>query len=133
VTLEGKPLKKVSYALPHGAGIVSTTPEDLVRFWHGLLTGRLVSPSSVRTMCTDMFPVFGEEETHYGRGIMTYDVPGSGLIIGYGGRINGFRSVVGYLVDDGVYVTVLANDDAPVEAALHVLVRTVRAWRSRKG
>ena len=126
----GKPLKKVSYALPHGAGVVSSTPDDLVRFWHALLTGQIVSRGNVELMCSDMFPMFGNEESFYGRGIMTYDVPGPGLIIGHGGGIRGFRSVVGYVVDDRVYVAVMANSDAPVEAALWKMVRTVRAFRA---
>jgi D-alanyl-D-alanine carboxypeptidase len=71
-------------------------------------------------------------QSFYGLGVQVYDVPdGPGLMLGHSGGITGFTSIVAYVGADDIYVSVTLNDqDAPAEAGLWRLIRTVREFRA---
>nr|WP_249384140.1 serine hydrolase domain-containing protein [Chitinivorax sp. B] len=119
------------YATPFAAGGLASTAEDLVTFWHALLSGQIVSSATVRTMFTDLAPMDAGGQIFYGRGVQLYDVQqGPGLMLGHSGGITGFASVVAYVVADDMYVSVVFNDQTiPAEAGLWAVVRAVRASR----
>lgn len=128
----GKPVDVPDhYATPFAAGGLASTAEDLVTFWHALLSGRLVSPTAVRAMFTDLAPMDQGGQTFYGCGVQLYDIPqGPGLMLGHSGGITGFTSIVAYLPAEDMYVSVIFNDQkVPAEAGLWAVVRAVRAAR----
>jgi D-alanyl-D-alanine carboxypeptidase len=128
----GKPVEVAdNYATPFAAGGLASTAEDLVTFWHALLSGRLVSPATVRAMFTDLAPMDQGGQMFYGRGVQLYDIPqGPGLMLGHSGGITGFTSIVAYVADDDLFVSVIFNDQkTPAEAGLWAVVRAVRAAR----
>ena len=130
--IAGKPVDVPDhYATPFAAGGLASTAEDLVTFWHALLSGQLVSPATVRAMFTDLAPMDQGAQTFYGRGVQLYDIPqGPGLMLGHSGGISGFTSIVAYVADDDMFVSVIFNDQkAPAEAGLWAVVRAVRAQR----
>jgi CubicO group peptidase (beta-lactamase class C family) len=75
----------ISQAL--GAGAMTSTPADLVRFIHALFSGKLISENSLTKMKTI--------KDHFGMGIiqMPFD---NKTGFGHTGGIDGFRSVYGY-------------------------------------
>jgi CubicO group peptidase (beta-lactamase class C family) len=79
------PELNVSQAL--GAGAMTSTPTDLVKFIHALFSGKLISENSLTKMQTI--------KDHYGIGLIQmpfYDKTG----FGHTGGIDGFRSVFTY-------------------------------------
>lgn len=121
------------YATAFAAGGLASTAEDLVTFWHALLSGRVVSAAAVQGMFTDLAPMDGTGRMFYGRGVQLYDIPqGPGLLLGHSGGIHGFTSVVAYSVADDLYVSVVFSDQAvSAEAGLWTVLRAVR--EARKG
>jgi len=70
-----------------GAGAITSTPTDLVKFSHALFSGKLISENSLMKMQTI--------KDHYGIGLIQmpfYDKTG----FGHTGGIDGFRSVFAY-------------------------------------
>lgn len=130
----GKPVEVADdYATPFAAGGLASTAEDLVTFWHAFLSGQLVSPATVRDMFTDLAPMDQGSQMFYGRGVQLYDIPkGPGLMLGHSGGITGFTSIVAYLADDDLFVSVIFNDQkTPAEAGLWAVARAVRAARQK--
>ncbi|MEZ5317369.1 MAG: serine hydrolase domain-containing protein [Vicinamibacterales bacterium] len=123
------------YGTAWAAGGLATTAVDLVRFWHALLSGRVLPAPIVRAMFTAMSRMVPDGQMFYGRGVQLYDVPGGpGLMFGHSGGIAGFTSVTAYVAADDLYVAVLFNDkDVPAEAGLWALVRAVREYRASTG
>lgn len=119
------------YTTAFAAGGLASTAEDLVTYWHALLSGQVVSPTTVQNMFTDLAPMDARGETFYGQGVMLYDIPqGPGLMLGHSGGITGFTSVVAYVVKDDLYVSVVFSDKTvPAEAGLWAIVRAIRAVR----
>lgn len=122
------------YATPYAAGALASTGDDLVRFWHALLAGRVLPEASVHRMFTAMPAMLGPyagSNSFYGMGVQLYDVPdGPGLMLGHSGGIEGFTSVVAYVPADDVYIAVSFNEKSvPAEAGLWALLRALRAYR----
>ena len=120
------------YATAFAAGGIASTAEDIVRFWHALLAGRLVADDHLNAMFSRLAPMEPSGRMFYGMGVQLYDVaPGPGLMLGHSGGITGFTGVVAYLPEDQLYVAVLFNDkDVSAEAGLWLLVRTIREHRA---
>ena len=122
------------YATPYAAGALASTAGDLVRFWHALLSGKVLPDDTVHRMFTRMPAMLGPYaggNSSYGMGVQLYDVPdGPGLMLGHSGGIEGFTTVVAYVPADDLYVAVSFNEkNVPAEAGLWALVRAVRAYR----
>jgi|DewCreStandDraft_5_1066085.scaffolds.fasta_scaffold00029_124 CubicO group peptidase (beta-lactamase class C family) len=108
-TWQGDALINAAYidmTIPHAAGALYSTVEDLYLWDQALYTERLVSKTSLEKMFTpfkDDYAYGWIVTTHLGR-----------KVIGHGGRINGFSTFLARYPDDKVLVVVLSNlESAP--------------------
>ncbi len=113
--------KYVNYANPGGAGIIATTPHDLIRFFHALLQGALIDSASLDAMTSGMYPM-GTGITWYGRGMIYMESP-LGPMLYFSGRVPGFGAMVGYLIESKTYVSVMVNDQTQVDPCWYALLR----------
>jgi D-alanyl-D-alanine carboxypeptidase len=134
---KGQPTSdRVHYGTPHGAGLLASTSEDLVRTLHGLLAGRLVSAPRVRAMLTPLLPMDVTNLQFYGRGLMRTSTPpvptatraGASAapqvtFYGHHGGIVGFRAFVAVVPASRVYVAAMINDDVSAEAVVFKLLQ----------
>ena len=97
--------------VPHGAGGLYSTTEDLLRWTQGLFGGRLLSAASLEKMTTAY-------KGDYAFGVGVTNVGGRKLI-SHGGGIEGFNTQLNYYPDSKITVAVLANvnGQAPVQLA----------------
>jgi D-alanyl-D-alanine carboxypeptidase len=114
------------YTGPAQAGMIASTPKDIIIFFQALMSGQLLSPQSVQEMFTDMmkFPDT-QVPTFYGKGIMALpDVPPSefpsDLFIEHngGGPDMGFFCFPVYVPKSNVFVCVMTNDSNDNAAAI---------------
>lgn len=128
------------YLTPWAAGGLVATSADLVRFWHAFLSGRVVPDSAVRSAFTGMYPMGAQfpapprTRLYYGRGVQFTDAPGGaegpGPLLEHSGGIRGFNAIVAWAADDGVFISVMANDrQVPAAAGLWRLLQVVRRHR----
>jgi D-alanyl-D-alanine carboxypeptidase len=135
---KGQPASdRIHYGTPHGAGLLASTSEDLVRMLHGVLGGRLVPVPRVRAMLTPLLPMDATNLQFYGRGLMrTLTPPGSGVgantgpasqvtFYGHHGGIIGFRAFVAVIPASRVYIAAMINDDVSAEAVVFKLLQVV--------
>ena len=106
------PANRIHMSVPHGAGALLGTVEDLARWAQALHHGRVVSPASYALMIAPTRLADGRTE-NYGFGIGTADVRGR-RAIGHNGGIFGFSTDSLYLPDQDIFVAVFANSDEPV-------------------
>ncbi|HMM10961.1 MAG TPA: serine hydrolase [Bacteroidales bacterium] len=95
-----KPEPFTHMSVPGGAGHMYSTAEELLRFYHALFSGKLISAAALKQMTTltDMF----------GMGLFAmpfYEHQG----LGHTGGIDGFRTVAIYFPDEKVGVSVCSN------------------------
>ncbi|MBN8249263.1 MAG: beta-lactamase family protein, partial [Verrucomicrobia bacterium] len=129
----GEQQRRTSVSTPYAAGAVVSSAEDLVRFWHGLLCGRLLKTATVRDQFQRLYPMFGGG-TFYGRGVMLYDVPGQSGVrawLGHSGGAPGTKALVAYAMDSGAFIAVLLNADGSAEATAHLLLSTLQGAGSK--
>ena len=82
-------------------GIIST-PEDLTKFIYKLFKGNLVSPASLELMKT-------LKDTY---GMALYRFPfGERKFYGHGGKIEGFKSTMGYYEKDDLTISLIVNGE----------------------
>ncbi len=140
---KGQPTSdRIHYGTPHGAGLLASTSEDLVRMLHGLLAGRLVPAPRVRAMLTPLLPMDATNLQFYGRGLMRTSTPpasaptatatgtGAGAsaapqvtFYGHHGGIVGFRAFVAVVLASRVYIAAMINDDVSAEAVVFKLLQ----------
>ena len=117
---------------PFAAGPIVASADDMVRFWHGLLGGRLLKPETVRGQFQRLYPMF-DRGTFYGRGVMLYDVgdskTGRFIWLGHSGGAPGIKAVVAYAVETGAYVAVALNNNGSAEATANLLLKALSAPR----
>ncbi len=111
----------------YSAGSVVSSAEDMLRFWHALLTAKLVSLENTSRMFEELYPMFGSG-TYYGRGVMLYELPGEekGQIkkwLGHSGGTRGAKAVVAYSAHDRAFVAVALSGDGSAEAAANLLLK----------
>ena len=121
------------YATPYAAGGMASNAEDLVKFWQALMAGGVVADNQLKSMYTLLHPMDQSGQMFYGMGVQSYDaIPGPGLMLGHSGSITGFSSMVSYIPQDHIYISVIFNDkEISAAAGLWSLVQTVRAYRSK--
>jgi CubicO group peptidase (beta-lactamase class C family) len=88
-------------SIPHAAGALYSTTEDLLRWEQGLFGGKLISPASLAKMIT---PYKGD----YALGVAV-QTAGGRKVIQHGGGIDGFNTFLAYYPDTRLTVAVLAN------------------------
>jgi len=94
------PDTETDMSIPGGAGVLVSTPTDLVTFMNALFTGKLVSEKSLAQMKTI--------HDGYGMNFFPYNFYGD-LGYGHNGGIDGFQSQAVYYPTDGIAVAYLAN------------------------
>lgn len=100
----------VSMTIPHAAGALYSTTEDLLRWQRGLYGNKLLSADAVRKMTTPF-------KSNYGFGL---GIPeGKRRTYQHGGGIEGFNTQLNYYPESGTTVVALANlnGTAPTEIA----------------
>jgi CubicO group peptidase (beta-lactamase class C family) len=95
----------IHMTIPHAAGALYSTTEDLVRWQHGLFGGKLIQPGSLEKMITPF-------KRDYALGVVVSTVKGHKKIE-HGGGIDGFNTQLAYYPDDKLIVAVLANLNGP--------------------
>jgi len=93
----------IDMTIPHGAGALYSTVEDLYQWEQALFGGKLLQPKSLAAMTT---PV--KNDYAYGLGV---NQQFNRKAISHGGGINGFSTFLVYYPDDKVAVAVLRNFD----------------------
>ncbi len=118
----GKVLADIDYGVPFSAGSLGSTPTDLVRLLHALLSGEVLDTTHLLEMASVFRPLEGfDAGTLYGKALMLRDSP-LGALVWHGGSIDGFRTFVGYAVKLRVFVAVTFNDELPAEAGAFLLL-----------
>jgi len=92
------------------AGELAMTAHDLALWDESLIAETILKPESYKQMFTEVKLKDGKG-THYGLGVEVRDRDGH-RSIEHGGEVSGFVSDNEVLVDDGVAVVVLTNQDA---------------------
>jgi CubicO group peptidase (beta-lactamase class C family) len=92
------------------AGELAMTAHDLALWDESLIARSLLSPESYKKMFTEVKLNDGKS-THYGLGVFVRDQSGHTLIE-HSGEVSGFVSDNAVLVDEGVAIAVLTNQDA---------------------
>jgi CubicO group peptidase (beta-lactamase class C family) len=95
----------IDMTVPHAAGALYSTTEDLLRWNQGLFGGKLLSAGSLQKMTT---PFKGD----YGYGLIVRTTNGRKLI-SHGGGIEGFNTFLSYEPADQLTAVALANINGP--------------------
>ena len=101
----------VHMSVPHAAGALYSTTEDLLRWEQGLFGGTLISAASLAKMTTPF-------KSDYALGVVVQTASGR-RVIQHGGGIDGFNTFLAYYPDTKVTVAVLGNlnGQAPTQIA----------------
>jgi len=102
------PMQPMSMTLPHAAGSLVSTADDLLTWNRALHEGRVLKSETYRRMVT---PVGKAEAAGYGFGLYA-DTVRSSPALWHGGHIFGFTAVLLYLPGPDITVVVLENDDS---------------------
>ena len=95
----------IHMSIPHAAGALYSTTEDLLKWQQALYAGRVVSAASLQKMTT---PFKGD----YAFGLVVRTVNGR-KIIAHGGGIEGFNTSLSYSPDEKLTIVVLSNINGP--------------------
>ncbi len=96
-----------STSQPFAAGALVSTAGDLLKFGHGLASGKLLKPETHRKMVT-RGKLKNGNEIPYGYGCFIGKAGGR-PVIRHGGGIPGFASEFAHYPDSGITIAVLAN------------------------
>jgi CubicO group peptidase (beta-lactamase class C family) len=101
----------IHMSIPHAAGALYSTTDDLLRWQRGLFGGTVLKEDSLKKMTTPVLNQYG-----YGVGVRTVKGRRS---IEHGGGIEGFNTFLAYYPETRLTVVVLANlnGNAPQEMA----------------
>ncbi len=102
------PAKVISMTIPHAAGALLSTVDDLLKWNRALHEGRLLRNDSYTQMTT---PIGKAREAHYGFGIELATVQGRPML-DHSGGIFGFSSMLEYVPGPDISVVVLQNNDS---------------------
>lgn len=110
---EGKiaPAQTIHMSVPHAAGALIGSVEDLAKWNAALHHGKIIPPAlCARMIAPTVLP--GGKSEQYGYGIAPRELRGH-KAIGHGGGIFGFSTDSIYLPKEDVFVAVFANSDSP--------------------
>lgn len=102
---DGKLAPYLDMSLPHAAGSLYSTVDDLSRWFDALEAGKVVSKANYAKMSTAYLG-------GYGYGLKMQKIEGH-EVVGHGGGINGFNTSLLRAPADGLTVVVLANQAGP--------------------
>jgi len=100
----------IHMSIPHAAGALYSTTEDLLRWEQGLFGGKVVSAESLEKMATAF-------KNDYALGVTVQTTSGR-KVVQHGGGIEGFNTFLSYYPDDKLTVAVLANINGPTPGAI---------------
>ena len=95
----------IHMSVPHGAGALYSTTEDLLKWEQGLFGGKVLKPSSLEKMTTPF-------KNNYAFGLQVETVNGRKMI-SHGGGIEGFNTELEYYPGEKLTVVVLRNVNLP--------------------
>jgi len=95
----------IHMSIPHAAGALYSTTEDLLRWTQALFGGKLLSPASLEKMTTPF-------KNDYAFGLEVRTSNGR-RVINHGGGIEGFNTMLAYHPDTKLTIAVLANLNGP--------------------
>jgi CubicO group peptidase (beta-lactamase class C family) len=95
----------IHMTVPHAAGALYSTTEDLLRWTQGLYAGKLLSPASLQKMTTPF-------KSDYAFGLVVRTVNGR-RVFDHDGGIEGFNTTLTYYPDTRLTIAVLANLNGP--------------------
>ena len=95
----------IHMSIPHAAGALYSTTEDLLKWQQALNGARVVSAASLQKMTT---PFKGD----YAFGLVVRTVNGRKMIA-HGGGIEGFNTAMSYFPDEKLSIVVLSNINGP--------------------
>jgi D-alanyl-D-alanine carboxypeptidase len=105
------PARKIHMSVPHAAGALIGSVEDLAKWSHALHHGKVIPPELYGKMITPTSLPDGKTED-YGFGLAQDDVRGR-KAIRHGGGIFGFSTEAVYIPDQDLFVAVFTNSDDP--------------------
>jgi CubicO group peptidase (beta-lactamase class C family) len=91
----------IHMSIPHGAGALYSTTEDLLKWEQGLFGGKLLKAASLQKMTTPF-------KSNYAFGLQVETVGGR-KVMEHGGGIEGFNTELAYYPEDKLTVVVLGN------------------------
>ena len=101
----------IDMSVPHAAGGLVGSVEDLAKWARALHHGRVVTPALYQEMIRRT-PLPDGSENPYGMGLTNADARGRAGI-GHGGNINGFATDSLYLPAEDLFIAVFANSETP--------------------
>ena len=107
----------IHMSVPHAAGALYSTTEDLLRWEQGLFGGKVVSAASLKKMTTPF-------KNNYALGVVVQTVGGR-TVINHGGGIDGFNTFLAYYPDDKLTVVVLSNINGTAPNAIASKLATI--------
>jgi D-alanyl-D-alanine carboxypeptidase len=117
----------LSMTQPGGAGVLSSTVDDLALWDAALYTDRLVKPESLNLAWTP-YTLKDGSSTHYGYGWAIEEYTGRQWI-GHGGGIHGFVCLAARLPQEKLFAAVLSNATGtakmPEELAFRIILHTL--------
>ena len=119
-----RPANRIHMSVPHGAGALVGSVEDLARWANALHHGRVLSAESYAGM-TGTTSLAGGNSFPYGFGLFTERSRGR-QALEHGGDIFGFSTESIYFPEEDLFVAVFANSDRPA-ADLGVAMRRIAA------
>jgi D-alanyl-D-alanine carboxypeptidase len=106
-----QPALRIHMSVPHGAGALIGTVDDLAAWARALHHGRVVSPALYQEMIRPTALPDGSTSP-YGYGLGLAELRGRPTV-GHGGGIFGFNTDSLYIPSEDLFVAVLANSDDP--------------------
>ena len=101
----------IHMSVPHGAGGLVGSVEDLAKWARALHHGRVLTPALHQEMI-HRTPLPDGSEHPYGMGLTNADARGRAGI-GHGGNINGFATDSLYIPSEDMFIAVFANSEQP--------------------
>jgi len=114
----------IDYAFPGGAGILASTPCDLIHIMNNLLANTIVSEDTKDKMGERMYPMNRENTLNWSRGLMSLDTP-LGRVFYLAGRIKGFGAIVAYHPHKQHFISVMVNDETRIDPVMYRLLSTL--------
>lgn len=95
-----QPATRTNMFIPHGAGAIVSTAEEVARFYHSLFNGVLLSDESLEQMKTFEGP--------FGLGVIQFPF-NEKTLIGHNGGIDGYQSNAAHYSEEDLTIAVLGN------------------------
>ncbi|MEO8057548.1 MAG: serine hydrolase domain-containing protein [Burkholderiales bacterium] len=126
-----------------GSGNVVATADDMLFFWHALLTGQLLPLATVQAQWSQLYPLQNEPSTAtapalmwYGLGVMLTEwVDGQGRARHWLAHLGGIPTANAALLCDpfvGACVAAAVNSEVSSAAVANALLEVVLAWQLRR-